>query len=131
MTSTPVVGTGPIDFMDESTGQQLSIPLADLAFTNGQIDASAWPLYTSHKPSVDAQLKYLVGAGALTPAPTPPPRPALVLTARNAGRYGNGIQVAFSNAGADPNNPDRFDAALSETDTWHGLTKDTVEGVVG
>jgi hypothetical protein len=131
MASTPVVGSGPVDFMDETTGQQLSIPISELAFTNNQIDASKWPLYNKHKLTVDAILAYLVSSGALTPAPAPPPVPALVLTAKQVGAAGNNIQVTFSNVGADPNDPAKFDASLTETDTWKGLTKDTIEKVVG
>src|SRR5690348_12333752 len=126
MASTPVVGAGPVDFMNESTGQQLSIPLSDLAFTNNQIDASGWPLYNQYKATVDALLQYMVKSGALAPGTAPSPTPAMVLTAKAPGGLGNNIQLTFKNVGADPNDPDKFDATLTDTDTWRGLTKDTI-----
>src|SRR5436309_7350705 len=131
MASTPVAGTGPVEFMDATTGKQLSIPLSVLAFKNNQIDASSWPLYNQYKPEVDALLAYMVKSGALTPGATPPPQPALMLTAKQSGALGNNIQVTFKNVGADPNDPDKFDATMTETDKWQGLTKDTIQNVIG
>jgi hypothetical protein len=132
MAKTPVVGSGPVEFMDES-GQQLLIPLSDLSFdANGNPVASDWPLYAKHKDAVDALLEYLVGTGALTPAPQPAPTAALVVTAKNKGAGGNNIQLTVSNSGTtDANDHTKFDSSITETDRWTGVTKDTVEQTVG
>lgn len=132
MARIPVVGSGPVEFMDES-GQQILIPLSDLSFdANGNPVASDWPLYVKHKDAVDALLNYLLRSGSLTPAPQPAPTAAMVVTAKNKGAGGNNIQLTVSNSGStDPNDDTRFDSSVSETDTWIGLTKDTVEQTVG
>ena len=133
MATTPAVGSGPVEFMDESTGQQLSIPLSDLAFdANGNLIPSGWPLYQQHKATVDSVLKYLQTTGAIYPAPSPPPAPAMVIEAKQQGSSGNNIQIEFSKVGTtDPNDPTKFDAKVTETEAYNGLTKDTVEGVLG
>src|SRR2546430_1386957 len=127
MATTPAVGSGPVEFMDESTGQQLSIPLSDLAFdANGNLIPSGWPLYQQHKATVDSVLKYLQTTGAIYPAPSPPPAPAMVIEAKQQGSSGNNIQIEFSKVGTtDPNDPTKFDAKVTETEAYNGLTKDT------
>jgi hypothetical protein len=119
--------------MDESTGQQLSIPLSELDFdANGKIDATGWPLYQAHQATVDSLLFYLQGTGALYPAPQPPPSPAMLIEAKQAGSNGNNIQVAFSKVGtSDPNDPKKFDAQVTETETYTGLTQNSIESTLG
>jgi hypothetical protein len=119
--------------MDETTGQQLSIPLSDLAFdASGNLVPSGWPLYQQHKATVDSLLKYLLTTGAIYPAASPSPAPAMVIEAKQQGSSGNNIQLEFSKVGTtDPNDPTKFDAKLTETEVYNGLTKDTIEGVVG
>jgi len=133
MATTPAVGSGPVEFMDETTGQQLSIPLSDLAFDpNGNLIPSGWPLYQKYKTTVDNLLKYLKTTGALYPAPSPPPAPAMVIEAKQKGSSGNNIQIKFSKVGTtDPNDNTKFDAEVTDSETYSGLTKDTIEGVLG
>ena len=133
MATTPAVGSGPVEFMDESTGQQLSIPLSDLSFdANGNIVPDGWPLYQQHKATVDSLLAYLKISGAIYPAPQPPPTPAMVIEAKHEGSSGNNIQVAFSKVGiTDPNDSTKFDAQVTEAERYTSLTKDTIEGLIG
>src|ERR1700694_4995564 len=133
MATTPAVGSGPVEFMDETTGQQLSIPLSDLAFdAGGNLIPTGWPLYQQHKATVDSLLYYLQGTGAIYPSASPSPAPAMVIEAKQQGPTGNNIQIEFSKVGTtDPNDATKFDAKLTETEVYNGLTKDTVEGVVG
>jgi hypothetical protein len=136
MATAPVVGTGPVEFLSEQgpdQGKQMLIPLTFLYFdANGVLKGDKWPLYLAHQATVDALLDYLSKAGAVYPAPQPSPPAALTITARHAGSSGNNIQLTFSNSGtSDPNDPKKFDAALVESDTYIGLTKDTAEQTVG
>src|SRR5260370_8620296 len=131
MATSPAVSSGPFEFVDETTGQQLSIPLSDLAFdASGNLIPTGWPLYQQHKATVDSLLNYLRSTGAIYPAPSPPPAPAMVIEAKAKGSSGNNIQIAFSKVGtSDPNDATKFDAQLSETDTYPGLTKDTIKAI--
>jgi hypothetical protein len=63
----------------------------------------------------------------------PPPKPALVITARDAGGAGNNIRVVLSNVVPDTGTPGntKVDLTVSETDTYNGLTPATVGDVLG
>jgi hypothetical protein len=125
MANSPVVGTGPIQFTD--AGQQLSIPLTDLAFDSSGNIVNSWPLYSHHATAADAWINYLVKNGAIYPGAAPPPAAAMVLTAHQVGSSGNNISITFSNVGtADPTDTKKFDAVLTEKDSYPGLTKDTI-----
>ena len=125
MANSPVVGTGPIQFVDG--GQQLSIPLTDLAFDSSGSIVNSWPLYSQHTAATDAWLNYLKKNGAIYPGPTPPPSAAMVITAHNPGSSGNNISITFTNVGTtDPNDATKFDATVIETESYPGLTKDTI-----
>src|SRR5260370_12547911 len=132
MATSPAVSSGPFEFVDETTGQQLSIPLSDLAFdASGNLIPTGWPLYQQHKATVDSLLNYLRSTGAIYPAPSPPPAPAMVIEAKAKDSSGNNIQIAFSKVGTThPNDATKVDAQLSETDTYPGLTNDTIEGIL-
>ena len=70
-----VLGAAPITFISESTstpGKQYQIPLSLLTIgTNGVIDPSSWPGFTSaDKPLVTALLASMVSQGLLTKPPS-------------------------------------------------------------
>jgi hypothetical protein len=132
MAKTPVVAsTGPIDFVG-SSGQQVSLPLSALYFEDGTLKA-AGPLYTANKAAADPWLQYLADEGLIMPAPALPPKQALLVTAKNAGSTGNDIRIAISNVRVDPTDATKqiFDALLTQTDSYDGLTKDNIANVLG
>jgi len=131
MAKTPVMAaTGPIEFLAGT--QQISLPLSALYFENGKLKA-AGPLYTAHQADADKWLQYLADQGLVTPAAAPPPKQALLITAKNAGSQGNDIHIAIANVRPDPGDATKqiFDATLTQTDTYAGLTKDTIKDVLG
>lgn len=121
-----VIGNGPIGFTD-SKGNQRFIPLSVLEFSDSEIDASKWSLYTANKTIVDALLRELVDNDFLRPGPSPPPKPAMILKAAVPGAAGNNIQVAFSNLNVDTTTPadTTFDATITAKETYEGLSYDS------
>jgi hypothetical protein len=130
MSEAAVTGRGPVSLVT-SSGIQVSIPLTALYFdANGALQAGRWPLYNKFKTDVDPWLSYLVKNGELTPAASPPPVAAMVITAADPGPAGNNIQVTFSNItpdAVDPSDPTKtkFDALVAETDSYTGLSYDS------
>lgn len=130
MPESAVLGNGPITLTAQD-GKLLLIPLSALIFdATGSIKATKWPLYSKYQAIVDPWLQYLVSIGALTPGTTAPPKPAMVIQAADPGLAGNNIQVVFSNIVPDPANPPdpaktTFDATITETDTYPGLSFDS------
>ena len=130
MADTPATAMGPLEFTDE--GEQFVIPISALYFDSGGTLKTSSPLYAKHKQALDGWLAYLQGQGLVTPAPVPPPAPAMVITALETGSTGNDIVIAFSNVHEDPNTHDViFDAELTQTDVYPGLAPDTVGDVLG
>jgi hypothetical protein len=131
MAKTPVMAaTGPVELLAGT--QQISLPLTALYFEDGELKA-AGPLYTAHQADVDTWLQYLSDQGLITAAATPPPKQALLITAKNTGSQGNDIRIALSNVRQDPSDATKqiFDATLTQTDQYSGLTKDAIKAVLG
>src|SRR2546425_4171088 len=125
MPKTVVLGNGPIAFTEQG-GQMLLIPLSALTLDGNTIQAN--PPYNTDE--IRQWLQYLVNTGFLTAGSTPSPKPAMAITATDTGLAGNNIQVVFSNITPDPANPTNadkttFDATISETDTYNGLSVDS------
>jgi hypothetical protein len=130
MAQTPATAMGPLEFTDG--GQQFVIPLSALYFDSGVTLKTSSPLYAKHKKALDGWLGYLQSSGLVTPAPVAPPAPAMVITAADKGSAGNDIVIAFSNVREDSNTHHTiFDATLTQTDVFPGLTPDTVKDVLG
>lgn len=135
--SSQVIGSGPIGFTDKN-GSQKFIPLSALEFVEGEISAGKWPDYAENKAIVDALIEDLIANKFLRPAPSPPPRTAMVLRAAVAGAAGNKIRVTFSNLKEDTVNPDdsTFDAKIMAEATYENLSWDSdsetfIETVLG
>lgn len=128
MAKTPVTGHGPIEFTDD--GEQVVIPLSAFYLDNHGVLTSDSTLYTNakSKAAVDAWLKQLQQDGMVKAAAVPPPAPAMVITAKAPGTAGNHISITFSNVDTGAGT---FDAEVQEQETYAGLTKDTVKGVLG
>lgn len=130
MSESAALGNGPV-VLTAQDGKLLLIPLSALTFdATGNIQATKWPLYSTYKTDIDPWLQYLVSIGSLIPAATPPPKPAMVIKAADAGAAGNNIQVVFSNIVPDPSDPTNaakttFDATITETDTYAGISFDS------
>jgi hypothetical protein len=124
MPRTPSLASGPVEFTD--AGNQISLPLSSIFFDGNTIHAEG-SLYNSHKAAADDWLTYLAKIGEIVPDAQPPSKTAMVIKAKTAGSNGNFIQVQFSNFdNTDPNNV-KFDAAVTETDTYTGLTPGTIQ----
>jgi hypothetical protein len=124
MARTPALATGPVEFTD--AGNQVSLPLSSIFFDGGAIHAEG-AIYNAHKAAADDWLTYLAKTGEIVPDAQPPSKTAMVIQAKNPGSNGNFIQIQFSNPdNTDPNNV-KFDAAVTETDTYPGLTPATIQ----
>jgi len=136
MALTNAIGNSPVLFTDDG-GKQVSIPLSVLQFDGATIKPDGWPPYSSlssaEKQTITDWLNRLVQSGVIAPNPVPPPSAALVLTAQDPGATGNNIQVVFSKIVPDTTTPGntKTDIAVSETDTYTGLTPATIGGVLG
>jgi len=132
MATTPVLGNGPFEYTDPSTGKQVSIPLNALNFSSGQlsINSGSWP--ASVPAFVTAILSNLAQQGLIVPMPTPAPKAALVITATDPGTSGNGIKVTatVTTPNADPTQT-VFSLKVEETDSYPGLTIKTITQVLG
>ena len=135
--ATSVLGTAPV-FYTDTNGRQISIPLSDLQFNGTAIITTSWPSYSSLQPADQTQLtawlNQLAQSGVLTPDPTPAPVvDAVVLTAKDPGLAGNNIQVTFTDVVPDKVTPGNTKASItvSETETYAGLTPDTLAAVLG
>lgn len=123
-----VIGSGPIGFTD-TNGQQQFIPLSQLYFDDyGEVTVKAGVVGINNQTVVGALLKNLVAGGFLKPAPTLPPKPAIVIKAAIPGAKGNTIQVTFSNfrniaTGTPPDSP-IFDAEIIAKATYSNLSLD-------
>ncbi len=128
-----VVSSNPISLAG-SDGKHLMIPLGALYFdATGQLKADRWPLYGDYKALVDPFLQRLLAAQALQPGPVPTAKPALNVTAVTKGAMGISIELEFSNVVAIPAAPQTstLDAKVTETQTYTGLTPDTLATTLG
>jgi hypothetical protein len=133
MSTTPtVLGNVPLEYTDPVSGKQVSIPLSALKFTNGQlsVDSSIW------KPAVPGFVASLLATwaqqGLIVPVAAAAPKPAMTLTAGDAGSTGNGIKVTISNVklNIDPTQT-TFNIKIEETDTYTGLTPASIVTILG
>lgn len=125
-----VVGSGPIAFTTKDGSFKL-IPLSYFYFDANKKLQSTWPEYNTYKDELGLWLNYLVNTGALKPGATPPPKQAMVIQAQDAGAAGNNIKVTFKNIVVDPDaDKTTFDATITETDTYEGLTPDSIKAVL-
>lgn len=136
MSTTPtVLGNVPLEYTDPVTGKQVSIPLSALKFTNGQlkVDTGTWPNppnppsptppYIKLPDFVNSMLTNLAQQGVIIPAPTPSPKPAMVVTAQDPGSAGNNIVLTFAvtTPNLDPTQV-KFSMTVTETETYKKLT---------
>jgi hypothetical protein len=128
MAKSPAIINGPVEVMEPNSGKLLSLPVSDIYFEDSQIKAQG-SLYTANQSLFDAFLAHLVKSGAVTPGPQSPTKPVMVLKAKTAGSTGNTILAVFSNfdSGTNP----KFDATVSETDTYLALTPGTLQTILG
>ncbi|MEO8597298.1 MAG: hypothetical protein ABI759_28525 [Candidatus Solibacter sp.] len=127
MATTPATVNGPIELMDNN-GKLLSLSVSDVFFNNGSISAKG-AIYAANQALFDPFLKHLVTTGFIKPGPTPATKPVMVLKAKTAGSNGNAIGVQFTNFSSDAS--PKFDATVSEVETYTGLTGATIQSVLG
>lgn len=128
-----VVANGPISFSD-AQGRAFSIPLSLLYFDGGgTIQADTWPLYGDHQALIDDWLPYLQEQGLIREGEAPAPVEAMIVKAQDPGAAGNTILLNIGNVHPDPadNTVTRFDATVTETNSYPGLAVETVKTVLG
>ena len=127
MATIPATVNGPIELMDNN-GKLLSLSISDVFFNNGSVSAKG-AIYTANQTLFDPFLKHLVTTGFIQPGPAPATKPVMVLKAKTPGANGNAIGVQFTNfsSDADP----KFDATVSESETYTGLTGATIQSILG
>lgn len=128
-----VLASGPVHFTDTQCRTHM-IPLSALYFDkSGAIQADLWPLYSEHKLLLESWLPYLQEHGLIREGATPAPKPAMVVTAQTTGAAGNSIQLTISNLRPDTANSKEslFDANITETHTYAGLSPSTIKAVLG
>ena len=131
MVNIPVLGGSPVAFTD-TNGNQREISLSQLYFGSEGINATNWSPYYSYKPIVDPWLAYLVAQGMLVPGTQPAGKPALIISAREAGAAGNAVSVTFANPipNADPKAA-TVDVTVSARQSWSLLTAESLETALG
>jgi hypothetical protein len=132
MAKTGVLGNGPISFFIAVTRSQVSIPLSVLIFDGGALTVSSTAgrddLTALLGSGLSQWLAYQASQGYVVPAPTAPAGQALVFKAVDAGVTGNDVTVEIVYAAGTPR---KYTATVTKTDNYTGLTKDTIEGVLG
>jgi len=135
MKERPAFSTGPISFTT-TLGQQVFIPLPDLYYdTSGttlrtdRYPASTHPEYAQLAP----YLSRLMASGALFAGPESSAKPAFKATALTVGSTGLLITIAISKVMPDNVTPANSlaDFTVTETETFTGLTKDTLIPTLG
>jgi hypothetical protein len=129
MAQTPARVSAPIEFTDPS-GALVQVPSDLLFIEDGTVKVdTSWPAYAANAAVVDPLLAALGQEGLVKPAPVPPAEPAFVVTAKDAGIFGNDIALDFSDFHPDPADPKttRFTATLTERHKFAGLTPDGPE----
>lgn len=129
-----VLGGSPVTVVNKA-GQQMSIPLDDLAFKSGALDASAWSGWSS--PDIDqGQLQHylngLAGRGLLRPSPPPPVSPAMTIKALDSGSTGNLIKITIGKV--TPNvKPDEttVEMTVELVETYKNLHKADAQDILG
>jgi len=125
MSSTDVVGPGPISFTN-TNGDQMIIPLSALEFSDGKLqlknDWKTVPALLTSQATITNLAQALTAVGQLTPPPTLPPAPALALTAARTGPETNNIIVTTTTTGAGDPLTAEITVTAKEKDAWPGLT---------
>lgn len=135
MAQIPVLGSGPIDI--SVGGKQYSFPLSAFYFDDKgaiQINSSFLPAVpdSNLNNALPLWLNYLVNQALLSPGQTPTPQPAFSIQALDPGSTGNFISVKLANVNAAKPVPNStVDITVTETDTYSGLTLDTLDKVIG
>jgi hypothetical protein len=131
MVNIPVLGGSPVAFTD-TTGNQHEIPLSQLFIDENGINATNWPPYYTYRTTVDPWLSYLVAQQLLQPGAVPSGKPALIISAREAGAAGNAVSAIFAKPtpNADPNAA-TVDVTVSGQQSWSLLTAASLLSVLG
>lgn len=121
-----------IEFMNTGTGKQVQLPLGAIYFDGTTIKAEG-DVYNANKAVVDSWIVYLAKAGLLTADTDPPVKPAMRITAKDAGSNGNLIQVTVEKVVPDLTTPanTKFDMIVTEIDIYKGLKPNTIQTVIG
>src|SRR5690242_14975361 len=92
-----VIGNSPILFTNKN-GNQIALPLSWFQFNNSVVEfvdpANKAILSPDGLATLTGMLAQLAQSGAIVPDATPPPKPAVVFTAKNPGSTGNDIQIS-------------------------------------
>jgi hypothetical protein len=132
MGNTPAAGNGPFEFTN-AQGHQMSVPLTAFTFDSNSnlIVNAAWATVMSASPASEL-MAYAQKNKLIAPATPPAPVPAMIIKATDPGAAGNYVTVQISGIApaADPTQT-TFIVAVTETDTYTGLTAATIQSVLG
>jgi len=133
MAKLAAVASGPVGFTD-ANGTQLSIPTSRIQFEDGV--ATFTPptgMTPATSTAIGEWINALVKEGIIVPGVQPPPVPAMIVSAKDAGSAGNEIQIAISNVRPKPTDASKtiFDAAVTQTLVYAMLTPATIKTVLG
>jgi len=134
MAKLAALAADPVGFTEPSSGNQIFIPASLIYFEDGA--AKFMPPAGMPSGSSDAIGKWLTvlaREGIIKPDTQAPPIPAMVITAKDAGSAGNTIVVAITNVRPKPTDASKtiFDATVTETNTYVGLTPTTLKTTIG
>jgi len=123
----PVLGTGPLSFVDANFDQQ-ELPLNQIYSTPNGWDVTTSPLYTTANQSViNALLQLLSSQGFLVPAlqslAATPSAPQATVTAVQAGTMGNFIIITFTKVNLSTGT---FNVTVTSTQVFSNLTPASV-----
>jgi hypothetical protein len=133
MANTPVLGSGPVEFVDlvDQPGKEWIIPLSLLGYdANGQIVLDA-AIPAGLQNQLKPWLKTLQDQGVIKPGSTPsapPPPLAMVINGVDKGAAGNQIQVQFSKVDTGAGT---FSAQVSALVTYQNVAPDKLTGLIG
>jgi len=123
-------GTSPVTFVDANQSQQ-QLPLSEIYFTPGGVDASMAPLYSgnstaspTNKAILDVLLSRLVSEGYLAPGTS---SLSMTIAAVQAGALQYAISVSFAN----PTDTGAVDVTVSATQTVTGVTPGGLTAILG
>ncbi len=131
MAKVSVLGGSPVTLVTDK-GTQVSIPLSELSFNNGQLVTTDWSGWATYQAFADPRLKDLVGRGLLRPAPAPPAKPAMILKALDPGSTGNSIELAISKVvTATPAKNTTLEMTVTVVEVYDKVTKANIVDILG
>jgi hypothetical protein len=135
MANPGIIADGPITMMD-AEGREIVIPLTALTIVGGTVNTDGWPAFKKYSSDdqkiIQGWLAQLVSDGTVSAPAAAQPVPAMTVRASAPGPAGNLLSVKVDSGTSDPDpSKTTFNVSVVLTQTYTGLTRDTVESVLG